>query len=298
MYLMTDAGKVSKSDRHLLKRSAYALADSTASSVPGLAQAWALGKALYGNALELRQQRALEWVESISSDPSTFNEAILNSEEFQDGFVVALEGYIKLRNYLKRRVALKVFGDFAASDNKMEFQLERFNDTLLKMSIASIQTLAFIKETILPLREKGIKAKLAKRNLGTEKPYEWWYARSLKSEPVSTYFDIWINDRCSPNSQALRDKYNGGNDITDKKLLGELFDVERETRERMGAPLGELEYLGLIRYNAEPEGIAWSSMGASAWALTDFAYEFITFIVDSPDRPDTIGPSVDARATE
>lgn len=149
--------KVDKqSDINLLKRSAYAIADSTASSTPILAQAWALSKALFGNALELRQQRALEWVEAISSDPATFNENLVNSEEFQDGFVVALEDYIKLRDYLKRRIALKAFKEFATSNDKVEFPLERYNDTLKKMSPASIRTLAFIKNEVLPIMEKRV----------------------------------------------------------------------------------------------------------------------------------------------
>lgn len=271
-----------KTDPNLIKRSAYALAESTASSTPGLAQAWALSKALYGNALELRQQRALEWVEAISNDPSAFNKKLLGSEDFQDGFVVALEDYIKIRNHLKRRVALKMFKDFATSEDKVEFQLERFNDTLLKISTASLKTLAFIKETILPERKQAIKDKLAQDNLGTEKTYEWWFKERLKTEPISPHFDKWISDRYSPNSQKLKDQHGKGDHIKDKKVLGELFDIEREVRERMTAPLGELEYLGLIRWSASGGGLGWSG-GGSDWRLTDFAYEFMKFIEHSPE---------------
>lgn len=145
-----------ESDKNLIKRSAYAIADSTASSIPGLAQAWALSKALYGNALELRQQRALEWVESIQNNPSLFNESVVNSDEFKDGFIVGLEDYIKLRDYLKRRVALKVFKEFAISVDRVEFPLERYNDTLRKISPASLRTLAFIKKEIIPKMERQI----------------------------------------------------------------------------------------------------------------------------------------------
>src|SRR5690606_3347293 len=108
------------------------------------------------NALELRQQRALEWVEAVSSDPATFNESLVSSEEFQDGFVVALEDYIKLRDYLKRRIALKAFKEFATSRDKVEFPLERYNDTLKKRSPASLRTLAFIKNEVLPVMEKRV----------------------------------------------------------------------------------------------------------------------------------------------
>lgn len=148
--------RMNQSDKNLLNRSAYELADSIASNIPGVAQAWALGKALYGNALELRQKRALEWIEAIQSDRSTFNESIVKSKEFQDGFIVGLEDYIKLRDSLKRRIGLKVFKEFASSNDKVEFPLERFNDTLKKISPASLRTLAFIRRDILPVMESLI----------------------------------------------------------------------------------------------------------------------------------------------
>jgi hypothetical protein len=149
---------MNSSDKNLVKRSAYELADSIATSIPGVAQAWALGKALYGNALERRQERALEWVEAIQNDQSTFNETIVGSEEFQDGFIAGLEDYIKLRSYIKRRIALKVFKEFAGSNDKVEFPLERLNDTLKKISPASLRALAFIKNDILPVMERLIES--------------------------------------------------------------------------------------------------------------------------------------------
>jgi len=281
MEFMIKANK--QSDKNLVKRSAYEVADTIASNIAGVNIAWALVKALSGNALELRQQRALEFVEAIQSDPTTFNNSVVNSEEFQDGFVVALTEHIKIRNFLKRRIALKMFNEFANSEDKVEFPLERFYDTLNKLSTSAIKTLAFIKSEIIPMREQGIRDDLASKNLGTEKPYEWWYERALKSKPFSNYYSQWIHDRYNPNSQAVKDQYNSGKEISDKELLGRVFDIERDVSDRMSAPLGELEYLGLIRFNANPEGIGWSSTGATAWILTEFAHEFIDFIENSPE---------------
>lgn len=276
-----------KSDVNLAKRSAYEVADAIASNILGVNIAWALVKALSGNALALRQQRVLEFVEAIQNDQATFNKGVVSSEQFQDGFVVALTEHIKIRNLLKRRIALKMFNEFASSDDKIEFPLERFYDTLNKLSTSGIKTLAFIKSDIMPMREQAIRDDLTSKNLeNSDKPYEWWYNRDLKSKPFSTYYDKWIHDRYSPNSQAVKDQYNNGGNIEDKELLGRVFDIERDVRDKMTSPLGELEYLGLIRYNANPEGIGWSSTGATAWILTGFAYEFIEFIENSPD--DTI----------
>jgi hypothetical protein len=273
-----------QSDKNLVKRSALEVADAIASSIIGLNIAWALVKALSGNALELRQKRVLEFVEAIQNDPSTFNKNIVSTEEFQDGFVVAITEHIKLRDFVKRRVALKMFKEFAGSNDKVEFPLERFYDTLHKLSVSGIKTLAFIKNEILPLREQGVKDDLVNKNLGTEKPYKWWYEQNLKREPVSTYFSRWISDRYDPNSQTLKDEHNNGENIEDKELLGKLFDIEREVRERINAPLGELEYLGLIRWSSDPKGLGWDSGGSNTvWRLTDFAYKFMEFIENAPE---------------
>lgn len=81
-------------------------------------------KALSGNALELRQQRVLEFLEAIQNDPITFKETVVSSEAFQDGFVFSLTEHVKIRNFLKRRIALKMFNEFAKSDEKIEYPLE------------------------------------------------------------------------------------------------------------------------------------------------------------------------------
>jgi len=275
-----------KSDTNLVKRSAFEIADAIASNIVGVNIAWALVKALSGNALELRQQRALEFVEAIQNDPTTFNENVANSEEFQDGFVVALTEHIKIRNFLKRRIALKMFNEFAKSDDKVEFPLERFYDTLNKLSTSGIKTLAFIKKEILPAREQAVKDDMVGKNLGTEKPYEWWYKLNLSREPVSTHFSKWIHDRYNPNSQAAKDQHNNGENIQDKKILGEVYDIEREVEAKMYAPIAELEYLGLIRQTADLKNLGWGSTGGTAWTLSSFAYEFMEFIESSPEDID------------
>lgn len=277
-------GANNKSDSNLLKRSAYTLADSTASSIPLLAQAWALCKALYGNALELRQQRALEWVEAISNDSSAFNEDLINSEEFQDGFVVALEDYIKIRDHIKRSVARKVFKEFAISDKKIDFQLERYNDTLQKISPSSISLLGFIKKVVIPYREKYIREKMATLNLGTEKPFEWWLDLHLKREPLSTSLSLWLTENYSPNGSLFKATHSGmENTQALQDEIAKQFEKENTQRVKYNTPVGELEYLGLISIGIDGIG-GWDHMTTMTWTLSDFAYEFIEFIENTPDQ--------------
>lgn len=249
-----------QSDSNLLKHSSGAIADTAVDSVdalisastgvpiPALRLAWELSKSLLGNAVELRKQRAIEWVQAIIDDPATFNEQVVGSQEFQDGFVVALEDYLKLRDYMKRRVALKAFKEFASSDDKVEFPLERYNDTLRKISPASLRTLAFVKYSVIPAMEVKIKENLQEKNLGTEKPLEWWYEREMNSEPFSKYDDTG-------------------------------------TLASMSDQLGELQFLGLVR-SVSAIGGGWGFNGGGAitgQALTGFAKKFIAFIEEDAE---------------
>lgn len=273
-----------KSDKNLVKRTTFETVDAIASGIMGLNIAWALAKSLSGNALELRQKRVLEFVEAIQNDQATFNESVVSSVEFQDGFVVALTEYIKLRNFLQRRIALKMFKEFALSEDKVEYPLERYHDTLSKLSSSGIKTLAFIKEEVLPARIRAVKEDMKGKNYSVEKPYEWWFELTLKREPVSTHFSRWIHDRYDPNSQQVKDKYNDGKNIQNKKLLGEVYDIKREVDAKMHAPLGELKYLGLVVLANDPKNAGWGATpGISAWTLSDFAYEFIKFIEEAPE---------------
>ncbi|MFA5386303.1 MAG: hypothetical protein WC297_01355 [Candidatus Paceibacterota bacterium] len=116
---------MNEKDKQIIKDSALVIADQIASALPGLNIAWGLSKALYGAGLKLREQRALEWVEMVKDNPSAFTEIILRDAKFQDGFVYALERYIREKNEEKRKMMRAIFLGFAQSDNQNRFELER-----------------------------------------------------------------------------------------------------------------------------------------------------------------------------
>lgn len=130
-------------DKQILKDSALVIADQIASALPGLNIAWGLSKALYGAGLKLREQRALEWVEMVRDNPSAFTETIMQDAKFQDGFVYALERYIREKNDNKRKVMRSVFLGFALFPNQDTFELERMYHVL---SILSMEDMAVLKD--------------------------------------------------------------------------------------------------------------------------------------------------------
>lgn len=128
-------------DKQILKDSALVIADQIASNIPGLNIAWGLSKALYGVGLRLREQKALEWVEMVRDNPSVFTQELLEQQEFQDGFVFALEKYLTERNEEKRKYNRNIFLGYATAGDKTEFPLEKFLHTLSQLNSADIAVL-------------------------------------------------------------------------------------------------------------------------------------------------------------
>lgn len=132
-------------DKQILKSSALVVADQIASSIPALNIAWGLSKALYGAGMKLRQQRALEWVELVKKNPSVFTKELLEQQEFQDGFVYALERYLIERNEEKRRIFQNIFLGFAEAVDKTKFPLEKFTHTLSQLNELDVAVLKDVK---------------------------------------------------------------------------------------------------------------------------------------------------------
>ena len=133
--------------KQIIKDSALVIADQIALALPGLNIAWGLSKALYGAGLKLREQRALEWVEMVRDNPSAFTKSILQDAKFQDGFVYALERYIREKNENKRIAMRAIFLGFAQSSNQDRFELERMYHVLSILSLEDMRALKDVDVT-------------------------------------------------------------------------------------------------------------------------------------------------------
>lgn len=133
-------------DKNIVKSSALVLADSIVSSLsvqyPGLDIAWGLSKGLYGAGMQLRQDRALKWIEMVRDNPKIFTQQILDSEPFQDGFVFAFEKYIKERNENKRKIVQNIFLGFGQSSDLNNFELEQYLNILSLLDATEISFLS------------------------------------------------------------------------------------------------------------------------------------------------------------
>ncbi|MGH7156854.1 MAG: hypothetical protein ACREGG_01965 [Candidatus Saccharimonadales bacterium] len=258
-----------ESDKNLLKRSGIAIIDSTVGKVPGLSLPWELSKAYYGNALELRQKRALEWVEMVRNNPTVFSKEILQTEEFQDGFVAGLEHYMKLRVKDKRIVAQQIFTNFCGSPDKPNFPLERYDDTLVKISVEGLQYLAFLEKEIIPLRDIEIEKKYQQGNYPPPpqgKGKEWWIEHYRITEPISDYASKW-----------LKEVYEPSIDVSEVNQAKEEYRQEKvqEKRDSLSNLSLEMEQLGIMR--SYSNGVVYGG-GGNVSTLTPYGRKFIKFI--------------------
>ncbi len=138
-----------KKDKIILKNVAVATADSIVAAIdnsmyggaPVFGIAWGLSKGLYGAGIQIRQDRAIEFVEMIRDNPKIFTRDILSSEEFQDGFVHTFQKYLSERIKEKRKIIKNIFLGFSKEENKDSFKLERYLNTLEQLSIEDIEVI-------------------------------------------------------------------------------------------------------------------------------------------------------------
>jgi hypothetical protein len=262
-----------QSDPNLIKRAI----DAGLSSTPGLSIAWAVCKALYGNALELRQQRALEWVEMIRGNPAVFSKEVLESVEFQDGFIVALEDYLKLRALLKRAMARKIFTEFTRAKDKEQFELERYNMTLRQISPVSLRFMAYIKTTVELKRQErvektmeGIDFSNAPMQLDQTRPHiekQHPLSHAYKDIHTSPGNQVWLPDKPNPLYPTIQ----GSIAITIKDSISVMH-------EECLAELTSLGILSRIRYTTPVSDTDPQIVYHDIWDYTDYGKSFANFL--------------------
>lgn len=132
----------------ILKGAVGGALDATLSSFPPTAILWG---AIKGGVSSIRTERAQIFVNYIENN---FEVEMFEDEHFLDGVAVAFEYYVKQRLENKRQYIKNVFDDFALSEEKEYFELERLLEVVNQISVSQIEALlAASKEKKLTLVE-------------------------------------------------------------------------------------------------------------------------------------------------
>lgn len=229
---------------------------------------------LYGVYLALKQDELNELLVFIQKHPKEFREEIVKSEEFRKGFIQFFDSYVKERFERKRKISREILLGFAISENKDAYELERLQDTLLKISPEALELLAFIKNEILPRLEKNVNTEMSvMKYLPEDKDRLLDTIRSRQS--VSEAIMKWIYEEYNIDSPKVKKQYNIGSEHNEN-LSVKLAVIEHKITKEKTECWTELLGLGIFRI-AVTGGTIGSGSGSS-YHLTDFGTKFIDYI--------------------
>ena len=226
---------------------------------------------IYGWSVVYRQERLNQLMQSVVDEPDIFTKNTIASSELQDGLITFIDGYFKLRDDSRLAYARAIFRDFAASDNKPLYPLERYNDTLMKLSDASIRFLGFIEFEIPTIKEEYLNSRMRQNsNSFDEQNIINMRKAYIDNEPLSKFVDLWIETEVEKEA-----KKTPGYGTT---LLNVEDPIRKRIKENIGLAVSELEQLGLVRsFSFQTQG--WSGGNTvSGYNLTHYGRMFTSVI--------------------
>ncbi len=235
---------------------------------------------LFGVYMACNQEELNEITEFIKDHPKEFREEIVQSKEFRKGFLLFTEQYLKQRVEDKKKILKRILLGYTLTDNKIDYEFERLNDCLVRMTVPALQFVIFLKTKIIPTLKEQYRDDLVKQKyLRSDRSNEWWWDDKLIKVSVGSPIQDWLHNDYSPTTQKVKEEYGI------KQNEGWIADLEHraETRERdkrneVNEKMNELVTLGILR--TQTEGGTLGGGGGTDYRLTAFGLNFIKQIDD------------------
>ncbi len=226
---------------------------------------------LYGYYMAIKQEEVNEFVNFLKSNPDKFRAEVVNSAEFQNGFVQSLRAYLEARTIEKKDVVKNILIGFSMEDDKNNFELERLNAVLLQVSTQGIAKLIFIQQVIIPYKESSIR-----REIETIRPSDpkAWFETTSKREPIWKYVYTWINENYDPNSEKV--KREAGVIEWEGKVPQHTWDKEQEITREFQDAVEEFVSLGIMRMQVISEGFV--AAPSTTYNFTSFGLTFVSYL--------------------
>ena len=232
---------------------------------------------IYGWSVVYRQERFNQLIQSVVDRPGVFGKNTIDSTEFQDGLIAFIDGYFKLRDDNRLNYARAIFHDFTVSDNKPLYPLERYNDTLLKLSDASIRFLGSIESEVPSIKEEYFNSRMRQNGNSFDEQNTINMRKAyIDNEPLSKFVDLWIEAEVT-----MEAKNTPGYDTAPLNVED---PIRKRIKENVGLAVSELEQLGLARsFTYQTQG--WSGgTTVSGYNLTHYGRMFTSVI-----KPESAG---------
>ncbi len=234
---------------------------------------------LYGIYMAYNQEEVNELVEFIKENPDKFNEKIVNSKEFKKAFLQFMEQYLKERLERKKEILKNLILGYCSSSDKTNYDLERLNDCLVRITLPSVDFLIFLEKKIIPLLETSIDKELNQDyHQKSDRSIEWWKMELMTTKSIWENIDKWLNDEYSPNTIKVKQEYGIKNNegwIPDLQHRAETR--EKEKRRNVYDCISELVTLGVL--DTKIAGITYGGGAGKDYTLTTFGIRFVNNII-------------------
>jgi hypothetical protein len=145
---------------------------------------------------------------------------------------------------------------------------------LFKVSVHSLEVLAFIQKEILPLKEQTLRSELREKDID-ESEEERRFELAWKRESISKFIHKWIYENYSPSGEKMKEEY-GDTGTWKKEFLAEVFANEQKKSDEISLATEELVSLGILKMRVVDGGIG-SSAGAE-YDFTELGYQFLKYV--------------------
>lgn len=253
------------------------LLEESRAVVEPLAEIWPDGATalttLLGSAgitIKYKQEILNQFTEYMMEHQEVFNRNTVQARDFQDGLVVFINSYFKLRSEGKMELARKVFYDFGKSTEKPLYPLERYNDTVEKISESGLRFLGFIESIIPGVKEEYVDS-MIRDNIASadQEDHErsFYFDMYTRGKPLS-FFVQWYVEEKVRESVVVNDG--------ESRAVAEQ-EKRQELNDEMSYGISELDQLGLI-HSFTQGGVGWDSIPTGAYNLTHYGRMFISVI--------------------
>lgn len=245
--------------------------------------AWVLAftgaASLYAVYMAYNQDDINHLIKFINEHPEEFSKKIIQTKEFEKGFVIFIEKYLKERIETKKEILKKILLGYAHSENKPKYELERLNDSVSRISLPTLEFLEFFLREIMPkINEKVLEE--ATRMVAThpDRSLEWWVELLITQKTILVDFiNKWTHDNYSPSIEKVKKEYGiSNNEGWIPHLEHRAQTRERSVQAEHNAAMTELVTLGIFDIKIE------ASYNASSkeYSITRFGLKFLKYILE------------------
>jgi len=224
--------------------------------------------ASFGIVIAYRQEKLNQFTQYLMDNQETFSGQKMQTREFQEGLEVFLGSYFRQRSDEKLKLAQNIFLDFSKK-NELDmpfYPLERYNDTLEKISLAGIQFLGFINTEVPKLQREYTNSQMREHsNTTNTTTMDEWDRIYGMSKSVNFYVEKHIEKEVLKKMKG----YEGDKALTEKSR------IKDKLREPFSMVSAELEQLGLAR-GSQQTGV-WDG-GEYFFNLTHYGEMFTSVI--------------------